>query len=161
LRLAGIDHRVDEAGVFGLSGIDRFHGFSWIDCVLKAFEAPDVHAPVTQEDHRRRSQCVEKTWIESQYCYFARKVGALERSIRRVKYLEIAMVVVILGVMAALILFENAVNQDRLGLGVPLRNTLTFFMGLLALLLAVWKLHQGKMATRELLWQYRNQLTHF
>ena len=31
----------------------------------------------------------------------------------------------------------------------------------LAVLLGVWELHQDKMATRELLWQYRNQLTHF
>ena len=161
LRLAGIDHRVDAAGVLGLSGIDRFQGFSWIGCVLKAFEAPDVHVPVTQEEHLRRSQCVEKTWIESQYCYFVRKVTALERSIRRVKYLQIAMVVVILGVMALLIVFDSVMDRDSLGVGVSLRNTLTFTMGLLALLLAVWKLHQGKMATRELLWQYRNQLTHF
>jgi len=34
-------------------------------------------------------------------------------------------------------------------------------MGLLAVLLGVWELHQNKMATRELLWQYRNQLSHF
>jgi len=44
---------------------------------------------------------------------------------------------------------------------VPLRNMLTFFMGTLAVLLGVWELHQDKMATRELLWQYRNQLRHF
>ena len=31
----------------------------------------------------------------------------------------------------------------------------------LAVLLGVWELHQTKMATRELLWQYRNQLGHF
>src|SRR5205823_13447230 len=43
----------------------------------------------------------------------------------------------------------------------PLKNTLTFTMGLLAVLLGVWELHQNKMATRELLWQYRNQLSHF
>ena len=55
----------------------------------------------------------------------------------------------------------TALDQDSLHVGVSLRNTMTFLMGLLALLLAVWKLHQGKMATRELLWQYRNQLTHF
>ena len=30
-----------------------------------------------------------------------------------------------------------------------------------AVLLGVWELHQDKMATRELLWQYRNQLVHF
>jgi hypothetical protein len=28
-------------------------------------------------------------------------------------------------------------------------------------LLGAWELHQDKMATRELLWQYRNQLRHF
>jgi len=28
-------------------------------------------------------------------------------------------------------------------------------------LLGVWELHQNKLATRELLWQYRNQLGHF
>jgi hypothetical protein len=34
-------------------------------------------------------------------------------------------------------------------------------MGLVAVVLASWELHQNKMATRELLWQYRNQLKHF
>ena len=34
-------------------------------------------------------------------------------------------------------------------------------MGLLAVALASRKLHQNKMATRELLWQYRNELKHF
>jgi hypothetical protein len=34
-------------------------------------------------------------------------------------------------------------------------------MGLMAVTLASWELHQNKMATRELLWQYRNQLKHF
>jgi hypothetical protein len=48
-----------------------------------------------------------------------------------------------------------------MGLGVPVRNILTFSMGALAVLLGVWELHQDKMATRELLWQYRNQLRHF
>jgi len=28
-------------------------------------------------------------------------------------------------------------------------------------MLGAWELHQDKMATRELLWQYRNQLGHF
>jgi hypothetical protein len=34
-------------------------------------------------------------------------------------------------------------------------------MGALVVLLGVFELHQNKMATRELLWQYRNQLGHF
>jgi hypothetical protein len=32
---------------------------------------------------------------------------------------------------------------------------------ILALFLGAWKLHQSKMATRELIWQYKNQLAHF
>ena len=47
------------------------------------------------------------------------------------------------------------------GNGVPLKNVVTFLMGFFAVLLGAWELHQNKMATRELLWQYRNQLTHF
>jgi hypothetical protein len=31
----------------------------------------------------------------------------------------------------------------------------------MAILLGAWELHQNKMATRELLWQYRNQRRHF
>jgi len=38
---------------------------------------------------------------------------------------------------------------------------LTFTLGLMAILLGAWELHQNKMATRELLWQYRNQRGHF
>ena len=38
---------------------------------------------------------------------------------------------------------------------------LVFLMGLLPLWAAVWELYQGKMATRELLWQYSNQRRYF
>ena len=34
-------------------------------------------------------------------------------------------------------------------------------MGLLPVWLGIWELYQNKMAMRELLWQYRNQLGHF
>jgi len=46
-------------------------------------------------------------------------------------------------------------------LGISLESTLTFVLGLPALVLGVWELHQNKMAVRELLSQYRNQLDHF
>jgi len=45
--------------------------------------------------------------------------------------------------------------------GVPVKNILTFFSGFFAVLLGVWELRQNKMATRELLWQYRSQLSRF
>ena len=67
----------------------------------------------------------------------------------------------ILIVISVLFIFGDALHHVDMGLGIPVRNMLTFSMGLLAVLLGVWELHQDKMATRELLWQYRNQLSHF
>jgi hypothetical protein len=71
------------------------------------------------------------------------------------------MFVVILAVIVALFLFSEELNHIPVGLGLPLKNVMLFCMGFLAVLLGVWELHQDKMATRELLWQYRNQLIHF
>jgi hypothetical protein len=67
---------------------------------------------------------------------------------------------VILLVMMSLILLGESAHDLRLG-SVTLHSVLTFTMGLLAVGLGIWELHQNKMATRELLWQYRNQLEHF
>jgi len=108
-----------------------------------------------------RSRCVEQSWIESQHRYFTAKVNRLERSSRRVRMLRDAVFVVILVVIVALFLFGEPMHHYQMGLGVTLHNLLTFCMGFLAVLLGVWELHQDKMATRELLWQYRNQLNHF
>jgi hypothetical protein len=160
LRLAGADRSVDAAEVLALSGIDRFHGFGWIAFVLKGIEPPDVAAG-PRGDPASFQGFIEQAWIENQHAYFTRKVARLETSSRRMKRLRQTIFVVILATIAVLFLFGDALHGIDLGLGVPLKNVLTFTMGLLAVLLGVWELHQDKMATRELLWQYRNQLTHF
>lgn len=160
LRLAGVDHRVDAGEVLGLWGIDRFQGFGWIGYVLKGVEAPDVHVAVPPEEHARRSRCVEQAWIDSQYRYFNAKVATLAQRARRVRLLANTVFVVIVIVMASLIGFGESMPED-VGIGVDLRDALTFIMEFLAVLLAVWRIHQEKMATRELLWQYRDQLSHF
>jgi hypothetical protein len=161
LRLAGTDHRVDAAEVLALSGIDRFRGFGWIGFVLKGSEPPDVRALASCELDVREIRGVEQAWIESQYEYFTVRVARLEKSSLRVKRLRYTLFIAILLVISALFAFGDVLRRVDMGLGVPLKNTLTFAMGLLAVLLGVWELHQNKMATRELLWQYRNQLSHF
>jgi len=161
LRLAGVDHRVDALAVLALSGIDRFHGFSWISYVLKGVEALDLHAAARDTEMLARSRCVEQSWIDSQHRYFTAKVGRLERGSRRVRVLRDTVFVAILLVIVTLFLFGERMHHQEIGLGVTLQNLLTFCMGFLAVLLGVWELHQDKMATRELLWQYRNQLRHF
>lgn len=161
LRLAGVDHRVNASEVLGLSGIDRFHGFGWISFVLAGVEVPDVRAETIHDMDLRRTRCVEKHWIESQHSYFTSKVARLERSSRRVKLLRNTLFIVILLVIMTLFLFGEKMGGDESHPGITFRNLLTFSMGFLAVLLGVWELHQDKMATRELLWQYRNQLIHF
>jgi hypothetical protein len=160
LCLAGADHLVDAEEVVSLSGIDRFHGFGWIVHVLTSFETPATRAGADRE-LRGSSAAVETGWIESQRQYFISKVARLERSSRRTSRLKRSLFVVILLVILSLILLGDSAHAIRLAFDIPLKNVLTFTMGLLAVTLGVWELHQNKMATRELLWQYRNQLNHF
>jgi hypothetical protein len=161
LRLAGADRRVDATEMLALSGIDRFRGFGWIALVLKGVESPEIAAAPLRHLEAHEAGCLESAWIDNQYAYFTSKVARLERSSRRVKWLRQGLFVGILGSMSVLFIFGETLHHIDMGLGVPVRNMLTFSMGLLAVLLGVWELHQGKMATRELLWQYRNQLGHF
>ncbi|HSY46538.1 MAG TPA: hypothetical protein VK800_10840 [Steroidobacteraceae bacterium] len=161
LRLAGADQQVDAAEVLALSGIDRFRGFGWITFVLRGIEPPEVDAGALRELPARDLRGVEQAWIENQHAYFTRKVARLERSSRRVKRLRQVLFIAILVVISVLFVFGDALHHISTGIGVPVRNVLTFTLGTLAVLLGVWELHQDKMATRELLWQYRNQLTHF
>jgi hypothetical protein len=161
LRVAGIDHRVDPSEVLALSGVDRFRGFGWIGYVLRGVESLDIHVATRREDDAQRSRCVEQTWIESQHRYFTKKVARLERSSGHVHRLKNTVFAVILIVITVLVVFGESLADVRLGIGVPLNRLLTFCMGFLAVLLGAWELHQDKMATHELLWQYRNQLSHF
>lgn len=162
LRLAGVDQRVDALEVLSLSGIDRFHGFSWIAFVLAGMQPADTVRPANHAvDAAARSACVQPAWINSQHDYFGHRVARLERASRRVHRLRKGLFVLIIVVIATLFLFGQWLHHHDPGLGVPVHNLLTFCVGFFAVLLAVWELHQTKMATRELLWQYRNQLTHF
>ena len=161
LTLAGADQAVDAIEVIALSGIDRFHGFGWLTFVLKGIEPIESAAgPVCRLDASDPGG-VGQAWIENQYTYFIRRVARLETASRRIKRLRQGLFIAILIVILILFVFGNTLHHIDMGLGIPVRNMLTFSMGLLAVLLGVWELHQDKMATRELLWQYRNQLTHF
>jgi hypothetical protein len=51
-------------------------------------------------------------------------------------------------------------HEHLLG-AITWKDGVLFFMGLLPVWLGIWELYQNKMAMRELLWQYRNQLGHF
>ena len=159
LSVAGADHLVDADEVISLSGINRFHGFNWIADVITGLGRPAGGA--REVSHEPHLDSVENAWIESQCRYFAGKISRLERSGRRTRLLKRGLFGVILVAIACLIVLGRGQAPLGLRLDVPLRNVLTFVLGLPALVLGVWELHQNKMAVRELLWQYRNQLDHF
>ena len=161
LRLSGADHLVDAQEVLSLSGIDRFHGFAWISSVLKSIGPAEPGSGAAVEPSPHEAASVERAWIQNQENYFVAKVARLERNSRRIGWSKNWLFLIILLVVLVLISFEKFVHATQLGLGVSLKNLLTFFMGFGAVLFGVWELHQNKMASRELLWQYRNQLSHF
>jgi hypothetical protein len=157
LRLAWCDQLVDAEEVLSLSGINRFHGFGWIGHVLIGVEAP---AHPNDPQSGAQLDAVDRAWIENQRQYFVRKVAKLHRSGVRTKWLKRSLFGVIIAVVLILLLFGEQASEHHV-VGISLENALTFLMGLMAVTLASWELHQNKMASRELLWQYRNQLKHF
>lgn len=159
--LAGTDHLVDAEEVLALSGIDKFRGFSWIGHVLKGVGAIDGHPQPAAAHDSPQSRYVDQAWIEAQHQYFKTRVARLENSSNRVRLLKNVVFVVIIGVIVTVVLLGDPVRQPSLSDNVSLKNLFTFGMGVLVVLLGVLELHQNKMATRELLWQYRNQLGHF
>ena len=161
LRLAGADHRVNSTEVLALSGIDRFEGFSWIAFVLNSIEPADISVLTDRPPESARQRCVVEAWIQSQHRYFTVKVAVLEKRSRRIQRLKQALLVSILVVISSLFISGDSFDRMQTPLGISVKNMLTFTLGLLAVLLGAWELHQNKMATRELLWQYRNQRGHF
>jgi hypothetical protein len=159
--LAGTDHMIDAESVLALSGIDRFTGFSWISTVFKGVTAFDTHTQIKRASNSARSRFVDDSWIGAQHRYFAAKVAKLEKQSRQIKILKRVVGVVIVSVIITIVVFHGTVEEAAIGTGIPLKNLLTFVMGILIVLLGVFELHQSKMAARELLWQYRNQLGHF
>ena len=159
LCLAGVGRSVDAAEVLALSGIEHFEGFGWFGYVLKNVAAVSI-APAPLLDPRR-SEYVRKAWVDDQRRYFTRKVKQLEQKSRRVSRWQWAAVVVTVGVLFIRMLFSQSLRTMYVTAGVPLKNLLMLIASVTALLLGAWKLHQSKMATRELIWQYKNQLAHF
>jgi hypothetical protein len=160
-RLAGTDHMMDAEAVLALSGIDRFDGFSWITTVFRGVGAFDQHTQIKRASNLARSRFVDQEWIDAQHRYFTTKVAKLEKETRRIKNMKRVVGVLIVSVIIVIVVFHQAVEKVAVGTGVPIKNLMTFVMGTLVVLLGVFELHQSKMAARELLWQYRNQLGHF
>jgi hypothetical protein len=157
--LAGVGQSVKAAEVLALSGIEHFEGFGWLGYVLKNIDPVRIaSAPLLDP---RRSEYVRNAWVDGQHRYFSHKVKQLEHKSRRVSRWQRAAIFLTVAVLFTRMLFSQSVREVYVSAGVPLKNLLMLGAGVTALLLGAWKLHQSKMATRELIWQYKNQLAHF
>ncbi|HEY7642620.1 MAG TPA: hypothetical protein VH814_22995 [Steroidobacteraceae bacterium] len=160
LRAVGADRLVSAAELINLTGIDQFTGFSWIGNLLKNVEPIDVRARNGEAVERARLANVHRHWIVGQQEYFRRRVRALERDHRRLEVLKSALLYAIATFALILLVFAIPLHERLLG-AVTWKDAVLFLMGLLPVWLGIWELYQNKMAMRELLWQYRNQLGHF
>jgi hypothetical protein len=161
LRLTDADGAVSAEDMLKLAGIDRFAGFSWITNVLKNVRPLTTrHArKLSREDVRLR--LVHDTWIDGQLSYFRAKVLQLERTHHRLERLKTALLVALALITVVLLVFAEPLARQLTQAGFSSKDFLMFVMGLLPVWLGIWELYQDKLATRELLWQYRNQLSHF
>jgi hypothetical protein len=149
---------VSAAELINLTGIDQFAGFSWIGNLLKNVE------PLDGEDGRSvdgaRLESVHRCWIRGQQEYFSRRVRTLELYNRRLEKMKSVMLFAMAVLALFLLLFAGPLHGHVAG-ALTWKDVVIFLMGLLPVLLGIWELYQNKMAMRELLWQYRNQLGHF
>jgi hypothetical protein len=160
LRAAGADRLVSAAELINLTAIDQFPGFSWISNVLKNVESLGARADDDDATERARLENVHRHWIVGQQEYFRRRVSRLEREHHRLEVLKSWMLYAVAAFALILLLFAGPLHERMLAT-ITGKDGVLFLMGLLPVWLGVWELYQNKMAMRELLWQYRNQLGHF
>jgi hypothetical protein len=160
LRLAGADGQVNVSRISRLAGIDKFSGFSWIKHVFKAAEPVSIQpaSPTSAGDGLSEAR---KLWVDDQSHYFAKKIHSMHRRHHRVERIKSGLLLATLAGIAALIIFKDPLYAEIPGTDIQYKKLVVFFMGLFPFWLGVWEIYHNKMATKELLWQYRNQAATF
>ena len=139
-----------------LTSVDRFDGFEWLQDAARCAE-PLFHKG---DNEIERLEVVRKKWIDDQARYFSKKLAQMHTQHARLEVVKSLLLAgSILGALS-LIFFKKSLLHMEMA-GYDGKALLVFAMGLLPLWLAVWELYQGKMATRELIWQYSNQRRYF
>jgi hypothetical protein len=160
LRLTGADRETDAAQVLKLAGIEQFAGFAWITAVLRSVQPLNDQKLPSADHERGRLNVVLHEWLDAQQSYFKRKVGQLEHSHKRLERMKRTLLYLLALITLAVMVFAHTLDGLVL-VDISAKHFLLFLMGLLPVWLGIWELYQDKLATRELLWQYRNQLGHF
>jgi hypothetical protein len=161
LVLAGADHLVDTRELIAISGVSLFDGFGWFRHVLRSVERTDAVGASGLAYGAATEAAVERAWINDQHAYFTGEVKRFSHIKHREAHYKRALFAVTLAAIIGLVFYGEEMEHIEYLVPVPLKNLVMFVWGSLTVVLGVWKLHQDKMATSELLWQYRAQLRHF
>ena len=151
LELAGCGHSTSIEDHLKLMKVNRFNGLEWLYDAAKSVEPlPSAHT------FGRDIAAVRKRWVEDQSGYFKKKVHQLHHEHERLEMIKrLLFIGSFLGTLA-LVFFKKDLYHLNV-MATDGKTFLVFLMGLLPLWLALWELYQGKMAVRELAWQYSNQ----
>ena len=156
--LAGVENHNKFRRLLSLSGIESISGFVWLNDVLKASQNIDA-ARVSPT--RATLLTVKQSWIDDQFSYFTSLVNRLSKRTRRLGQVKTGLMCMNLVCLMMLIVFGDRLALIIFSETLTLKSFLIFILGLIPLWVGIWELYQNKMATRELLWQYKNQAEHF
>ena len=157
LMVSGAGEHYQLRRILKLTSVDRFERFEWLQDAVRCAE-PLVY--FGHDGGKEAIETVRKQWVEDQAGYFQKKLHALHHQHHRLEVIKTALLAgSVLGALSLIFFKKTLLHLDMMGYDG--KAWLVFFMGLLPLWVAVWELYQGKMATRELLWQYSNQHRYF
>jgi len=160
LRLAQVDDLVNVGQIARQAGIYRFSGFSWISHLFKGAE-PVIPKPAEEQNSSDSLQAARKLWVADQSAYFSKKIHSMHHEHHRVERIKQLLLTATMVGIIVLILFKYPLMNNIPGTELQYKKLFVFFMGLFPFWLGVWEIYHNKMATKELLWQYRNQADAF
>ena len=161
LDLSGARDRVDIRGLLQTAGIDNFSGFSWIRYILRSTHPVSKFSRLSPGATENRIEAARSNWIEEQAGYFHRKTQILHQRHHKLESIKRWIIGGLVVAAIILVFFKKVLVGIDLGNHLTLKTLLIFFMGLMPFWLGVWEIYQGKMAVKELMWQYQNRWRHF
>lgn len=157
LILSGAGENYNIRKILNLSSVDQFDRFEWLQDAVRCGE------PLVYFGHGDAENSIELTrelWVKDQASYFRKKIHTMHKKHKRLEVVKASLLAgSILGALALIFFKKSLIHMEMAGFDG--KAWLVFLMGLLPFWVAVWELYQGKMATRELLWQYTNQERYF
>jgi hypothetical protein len=153
--LTGLSDEVDFRGVLTLSGVSSFPGFGLVAGADRIGVSTSSALPTEGlDDHEH---VVRNRWVDDQADYFERRSHQFHRRHELLEAVSRALYGLSFAAVALIIAFGADFKKVELFGDTSSKTFIVFAMGLLPLWLTLWELHQGRMATGELLWQFRNQ----